>query len=163
MANRSSLLRRVGLGDWVFTIAYAGFMGWAVLFVADEPYERVIGIGSVLFLCTVHTVRWLRGRRSEQLATSDAAATVPTWRRHIAPSVLAVVGVANLFAFLLVGRWLVGALVACCLLAGWVALVAGPRREQSDRHDVGTDWKPPDDEGVERWVATSGREESAHS
>ncbi len=67
MVEASSRFRRTWTVEWVFTISFCGFLLWAVLFLADETYERVIGIGAAVVLVTTRAVQWRRARWEESL------------------------------------------------------------------------------------------------
>ena len=58
----SSRFRRTWTVEWVFTISFCGFLLWAVVFLADETHERVIGIGMAVALVITRAVQWRRAR-----------------------------------------------------------------------------------------------------
>ncbi len=48
-----------------------GLLLWAALFVADETYERVIGIGVAFLGAITQTVKWRRARWEDSLRRSE--------------------------------------------------------------------------------------------
>ena len=135
MAWRMWMHRLAGpVGDWVFVLAFTCFMGWAVLFVADEPGERFQGIGMILSLVIVYTVRAPRLRRAKEIGEPHGTADLPTWSRRMTPVVLAV-GMAFLVAVLVLGYWMAALLVGIGLFFGGITLVTH-RSEDSRTESV---------------------------
>ena len=110
------------VGDRVFVIAFTCVFGWAALFVADESSERFQGIGMILSLVIVYTVRVPRLRWAKSIGEPHGTAAPPPWHRRMTPIVLTV-GVAFLVAVLVLGHWMAAILVGIGLFFGCITLV----------------------------------------
>jgi hypothetical protein len=151
MAGRMWVHRLAGpLGDWVFVVAFSCFMGWAVLFVANEPSERFQGIGMILSLVIIFTVRVPRLRWAQSIGEPGGPADLPLWHRRMTPVVLPV-GWVYLGAVLALGHWMAAILVGIGLFWGCTTLVTHRSEDGEDKsvvpthlasRDQSSGWKP---------------------